>query len=171
MTDVARRAAEILRERFPEEVLDVQEFRGQWRAYVRRDRILDILRTLRDDPELRFEMLTDLTAVDYLGQDRPERFCVVYQLYSLAHDARFRVKAWVPESDPQVASATPLWKAANWAEREVWDLFGISFGGHPGLKRIMLPESYVGHPLRKDYPLRGRGEREAFPRYVAPSEP
>jgi NADH-quinone oxidoreductase subunit C len=108
----------------------------------------------------------DLTAVDWLNQGMPERFCVVYNLYSFKENTRTRVKAFVPEGDPVIDSVSSLWRAAPWAEREVWDFFGIKFKGHPGLKRIQLPENYEGHPLRKDYPLTGRGERMNFPRYV-----
>lgn len=152
-----------LRERYADQVFGVYEHAGQRYAHVRRDRILDLLRTLRDEGG--FDCLTDLSAVDYLDRGRPERFCVVYNLMSLATGARTRLKAFVPEGDPEIDSASPLWKAAPWAEREVFDLFGIRFRGHPDLRRILLPDAYEGHPLRKDYPLRGRGERQNFARY------
>jgi NADH-quinone oxidoreductase subunit C len=149
---------------FGDQVLGIGEHAGQRFVNVKRDRIVDILRLLRDQEG--FEVLTDLTAVDYLNQGQPERYCVVYQLGSFKDARRTRVKAWVPEADPSIESAHALWKAANWAEREVFDFFGIVFKSHPDLKRIQLPEDYVGHPLRKDYPLTGRGERMNFPRYV-----
>ena len=155
---------ERVRERFPDQVLGTAAHAGQRAVLVRRDRVLEILRMLRD--EAGFDVLADLTAVDYLDRGQPERFCVVYNLHSLGTGARTRVKAFVPEADPVIDSASGLWKAAPWAEREVYDLFGIRFRGHPDLKRILLPESYEGHPLRKDYPLRGRGERGNFPRYA-----
>jgi len=155
---------ETLKTKFADQVLGVGSHAGQAWLDVKRDRIVDLLRTLRD--ELGFDMLTDLTAVDYLNQGMPERFAVVYNLYSMKDNVRTRLKAWVPESDPVIDSASPLWRAAPWAEREVWDLMGIKFKGHPDLKRIQLPEDYEGHPLRKDYPLTGRGERMNFPRYV-----
>jgi NADH-quinone oxidoreductase subunit C len=155
---------ERLKERFADQVLGLHEHAGQRYALVRRDRILDLLRMLRD--ECGFDSLTDLSAIDYLDRGQPERFCVVYNLGSVSAEARTRVKAFVPESDPEIDSAAPLWKAAPWAEREVFDLFGIRFRGHPDLRRILLPDAYEGHPLRKDYPLRGRGERQAFPRYA-----
>ncbi len=151
-------------ESFGDQVLGVHEHAGQRYVHVRRDRILEILRLLRDG--CGFDCLTDLTAVDYLNQGMPERFCVVYNLYSFAANARTRVKAFIPEGDPSIESAAPLWKSAPWAEREVYDLFGIVFRNHPDLKRLQLPDDYVGHPLRKDYPLTGRGERMNFPRYV-----
>jgi NADH-quinone oxidoreductase subunit C len=118
---------------------------------VAREAVAAALVTLRDHAELRFEMLSDLTAVDYLG--RAPRFEVVYQLYSLTHNHRLRVKVPVPEDDAVVPSATALWKAANWAEREVWDMFGIRFAGHPDLRRILMYPEFDGHPLRKDYPV------------------
>jgi NADH-quinone oxidoreductase subunit C len=155
---------ERLKERFADQVLGLFEHAGQRYAHVRRDRILDLLRMLRD--ECGFDSLTDLSAIDYLDRGQPERFCVVYNLGAIATGARTRVKAFVPEGDPEIDSAGPLWKAAPWAEREVFDLFGIRFRGHPDLRRILLPDAYEGHPLRKDYPLRGRGERQAFPRYA-----
>ena len=153
-----------IKARFADQVLGTFEHAGQPYVHVKRDRILDILRLLRDEGG--FDCVMDLSAVDYLNQGMPERFCVVYNLFSFKTNARARVKAFVPEADPWIESASALWKAAPWAEREVWDLMGITFRNHPGLKRIMLPESYEGHPLRKDYPLTGRGERMNFPRYV-----
>ena len=109
---------------------------------------------MRDDPELEFEMLTDLTAVDYLGEQ--PRFEVVYHFYSVAKNHRLRVKVRVPEDDPVVASAVPYYASANWMEREVFDLYGIRFEGHPDLRRILLYEEFEGHPLRKDYPKEKR---------------
>jgi len=155
---------ETLKTKFADQVLGVGTHAGQAWVDVKRDRIVDVLRTLRD--ECGFDLLTDLTAVDYLNQGMPERFAVVYNLYSVKDNVRTRVKAWVPESDPTIDTASALWKSAPWAEREVWDLMGLKFKGHPDLKRIQLPENYEGHPLRKDYPLTGRGERMNFPRYV-----
>ena len=110
--------------------------RGAAVVLVPRGGVLDALRTLRDDAVLALDTLSDLTAVDYLGRD--PRFEVVYQLNSLTHHHRLRVKAPVPGDDPTIASATPLWNAALWAEREVWDLFGIRFTGHPDLRRILM---------------------------------
>jgi len=109
---------------------------------------------LRDDPELRFEMLSDVTAVDYLG--RTPRFEVVYQLYSVSRNHRLRVKVPVPEDDPVVPTASSVWKSANWGERETFDMFGIRFAGHPDLRRILMYPEFEGHPLRKDYPLHRR---------------
>jgi NADH-quinone oxidoreductase subunit C len=109
---------------------------------------------LKNDPELEFNVLMDVTAVDYPGEE--PRFEVVYQFYSLKRQARLRVKTRVPEASPELESLTILWKSANWHEREAWDLFGIRFRNHPGLKRILMYEGFEGHPLRKDYPIRRR---------------
>jgi NADH-quinone oxidoreductase subunit C len=128
--------------------------RGQAVALVDREHVIAVLRTLRDHADLRFDVLADVTAVDYLG--RTPRFEVVYQLNSLALSHRLRVKVSVAEDDPVVPTASALWKSALWAEREVWDLFGIRFAGHPDLRRILMYEQFVGHPLRKDYPLNQR---------------
>jgi NADH-quinone oxidoreductase subunit C len=149
---------------FGDQVLGIGEHAGQRFLNVKRERIVDILRLLRDQEG--FDVLLDVTAVDYLNQGQPERYAVVYQLGSFRDIRRARVKAWVPEADPSIDSAAALWKSAPWAEREVFDMFGIVFKNHPDLKRLLLPPEYVGHPLRKDYPLTGRGERMNFPRYV-----
>lgn len=163
---------ETVKRRFGEQVLAWTEFRGQHGLHVKCDRIVEVLRFLRDDPSTKFVMLTDVTCVDGLKlpeemeQDFPERFAVVYHLYSMELNDRLRVKAFVPEDPCEIDSAAGLWAAANWAEREVYDLFGIVFRGHPDLRRILMPASYEGHPLRKDYPLKGRGERDNFPKYT-----
>ena len=125
--------------------------RGQAVIVLERRALPAALETLRDHPETRFEMLSDLTAVDYLG--RTPRFEVIYQLYSLTLNHRLRVKVPVPEEDAVVPSAVGVWQGANWAEREVWDMFGIRFSGHPDLRRILMYPEFEGHPLRKDYPL------------------
>jgi NADH-quinone oxidoreductase subunit C len=135
-------------------VFPPDDARGQAVVVVERSGIAQALATLRDHPDLRFEVLSDLTAVDYLG--RVPRFEVIYQLYSLTHNHRLRVKVPLSGEAPELPSATPLWKSANWAEREVWDMFGIRFTGHPDLRRILMYPEFVGHPLRKDYPLHQR---------------
>ena len=164
---------EAVRARFPDDVLGNGAHATQHWVFVKREHVIDVLRWLRDAQS--YEMLMDLTCVDYLNQGTPERFCVVYELYSLAHNSYFRVKAWVPESDPTIDSACAVWKAASWAEREVFDMFGLDFRGHvdptapkstKGMRRILMPEGYAGHPLRKDYPLKGNGERFNFPKYT-----
>jgi NADH-quinone oxidoreductase subunit C len=149
---------------FPDDVVGTGMHAGQHWVFVKRERVIDALRLLRDKHG--YEMLMDLTAVDYLNQGTPERFCVVYELYSLANNEYFRVKTWLPEGDPEVDTAGGLWKSAPWAEREVWDMFGITFRGNKDLRRILMPTDYPGHPLRKDYPLKGNGERFNFPKYT-----
>jgi NADH-quinone oxidoreductase subunit C len=127
---------------------------GDATAVVDRDRIVDVLRLLRDDRECDFAMLTDITAVDYLP--RVPRFEVVYHFYSPAKNHRVRIKALVAEADPRIDSAAALYASADWMEREVWDLYGIRFNGHPDMRRILLYEEFEGHPLRKDYPKERR---------------
>jgi NADH-quinone oxidoreductase subunit C len=126
---------------------------GDATAVIREFYLLDVMRFLRDDPELAFEMLSDVCAVDYLP--RVPRFEVVYHLYSLAKNHRLRVKVLV-EENASVPSLTALWPSADWMEREVWDLYGIRFEGHPDLRRILLYDEFEGHPLRKDYPKERR---------------
>lgn len=153
-----------VRSTFPDEVVAEGAHASQRWVEVKRGRIVEILRDLRDT--FGIEMLMDLTCVDWLDQGKPERFSVVYQLFSVRHNQYARVKAWVPEDDPEIDSAFGVWCSADWAEREVFDLYGITFRGHPNLKRILMPDTYTGHPLRKDYPLTGRGERYDFPKHT-----
>jgi NADH-quinone oxidoreductase subunit C len=135
-------------------VLASHAFRGDATAIVPREKLVEASRFLRDDPELRFDMLLDVTAVDYLG--RVPRFEVVYHLYSLPLNHRIRIKVPLEESDPRLPSLVPIWAGADWLERETWDLYGIVFEGHPDLRRIYLYEEFHGHPLRKDYPKEKR---------------
>lgn len=126
-------------------------------------RLLDVLRFLYRDPRTRFEQLCDLTCVDYLNYpDAEDRFGVIYSLLSLTHNHRLWIKAFVNDPGPELPSVTSIWKGAEWPEREVYDMFGIRFAGHPDLRRILLPQNFKDHPLRKDYPLTGKGEREDF---------
>ncbi len=126
-------------------------------VYIARERIREVLRWLKDDAAHDYKFLIDVTAVDY-GGGRPLE--VVYQLWSLTHGRQLRLKVTLPLSALEVDSAVPVWNSANWLEREVYDLFGIHFHGHPDLRRIMMPDNYAeGHPLRKDFPLRGRFSR------------
>ena len=127
---------------------------GDATALVDKDQLVAVMRFLRDDPELRFDMLTDLTCVDYLGET--PRFEMVYHLYSVAQNHRLRIKARVPEEPCEIDTLCPVWPSANWMEREVWDLYGVRFTGHPDLRRLLLYEEFQGHPLRKDYPKERR---------------
>ncbi len=139
-----------LRERFPGEVVSTHSNFGDDTALVRRERIVEILAFLRDDPELLFGFAMDLTGVDYLGET--PRFEVVYHLYSLERKHRVRIKVRLHEDDPVIDTAVSVWPGIDWYEREAWDMYGIVFRGHPNLKRILLYEAFEGHPLRKDYP-------------------
>lgn len=150
------------KKRFTESYVRSEEFRGDITVVVKKDRIVDILLFLKEDSEFQYDCLTDLTCVDYLKNEEVERFAVVYNLYSFKNNKRIRVKALVSDNDTVINTTVSLWKGANWMEREVFDLYGISFAGHPDLRRLLMPEDYPGHPLRKDYPLKGRGERESF---------
>ena len=143
-----------LLEFFPSGVEATHAKFGDATAQVVRASLLEVMRRLRDEPGLDFEMLTDVTAVDWLGQE--PRFELVYHLYSVKRNHRVRIKSRVPEQDPEIASLVPLWPSADWMEREVWDLYGIRFRGHPDLRRILLYEEFEGHPLRKDYPKEKR---------------
>ncbi len=119
---------------------------------VGRDRVLDVLIWLKDKG---FDLLLDIAGVDGLHLGRMERFEVVYILYSIKENIRLRVKVFLPESDLKLPTATDLWQSANWAEREVFDMFGVTFEGHPNLKRILCHHEFEGHALRKDYPMMG----------------
>ncbi|ALG70896.1 NADH dehydrogenase [Azospirillum thiophilum] len=134
------------------DVLKVEVRLGELMVTVARPSILTVLTALRDDPAIRFEQLTDITAVDY--PDRIERFEVVYQLLSYTHNRRMRVKLATDEDTP-VPSAVSVFSAANWFEREAWDLFGVFFENHPDLRRILTDYGFEGHPFRKDFPLTG----------------
>ena len=138
--------------RLEKKVLDVRSDMGEHLAVLSTEDLLESFRILKEDPELDFNFLSDLTAVDYLGT-RAARFEVVYHLFSHGHNHRLRVKVPLSGEPPEVGSLTPLWKAADWLEREAWDMFGIRFIGHPDLRRILLYEEFQGHPLRKDYPV------------------
>jgi len=143
-----------LNERFPGSIVETHSYRGDDTAVVKREDILDICSFLRDDAALLYNFMMDLTAVDYFGKE--PRFEVVYHLYSLKFNKRVRIKARVSESDCSIDSVVPVWMGADWFEREVFDLYGITFKGHPELRRILLYEGFQGHPLRKDYPIKQR---------------
>lgn len=141
--------------KFGGDVLESHGFRGDQTVTVNKNVILDLVEWLRDDPEIDMNFLMDLTCVDYYER-KPVRFEVVYHLFSLQHNHRIRVKCPVAEEEAIIDSLTPLYKSADWYEREVWDLYGVKFQGHPNLKRILLYEGFKGHPLRKDYPINKR---------------
>ena len=145
-----------LQEALPGAVVQVSYWVGDWTLIVAAPRLLEVAGRLRDAPETRFDYCSDVTAVDWLGR-AGERFDVVYCLYSTGRRMRVRLKVRVADGDA-VPSVSGVWPAANWLEREVFDMFGIRFDGHPDLRRILMPEEWQGHPERKDYPLEGPGE-------------
>lgn len=143
-----------LRAAFSEAVEETSFLRSEAAVVIRPEFLRQVMGTLKLDPRFQFELLADITAVDYAS--RKPRFEVVYHLLSLEKNLRLRVRVRLDEKEPLVDSVTSLWGSANWLEREVWDMFGIRFAGHPDLKRILLYEEFEGHPLRKDYPIRKR---------------
>jgi NADH-quinone oxidoreductase subunit C len=151
-----------LRERIGPEEFTTSEFRDNLRIIVPPGRLFATLESLKQSGG--FDMLVDITAVDYLYYpDARDRFGVVYALLNTATGERLYVKTYLNEPDLEIPSAFVLWKGADWMEREVFDMYGILFAGHPDLRRILMPEEFTAFPLRKDYPLRGRGERHNFP--------
>ena len=139
-----------LKKRFGNRIGETAEFRGEWSVYLRKEDLLDALRFLKTEPGCEFNFLSDITSVDLFTQ-KP-RFEVLYHLFSLPLKHRLRVKVKVEDGE-KMPSATPLWRAANWHEREIYDLMGIEFEGHPDLRRILMRDEWIGHPLRKDFPL------------------
>ena len=149
--------------------LDASEFRGQTRLVVPESQAFEVLALLKAQG---FDLLVDVSCVDYLEYRDPpmqmascagHRYGLVYLLSSTTANRRLTVRVFVDDPEPTVQSVVSLWEAANWLEREVWDLFGVRFAGHPDLRRLVMPEEFTAHPLRKDYPLQGRGERHNFP--------
>jgi NADH-quinone oxidoreductase subunit C len=147
----------LLRTNFPgsiETIVEIKEALGEITVVAKREGLLSLLTYLRDEPKLRFNYLSDIGGVD-LGEFAEPRFAVAYQLYSLDLNHRLRVKVLLNEDDATLPSACGIWKAANWLEREIYDMFGVNFENHPDLRRILMPADYEGHPLRKDFPLKG----------------
>ncbi|HTY64161.1 MAG TPA: NADH-quinone oxidoreductase subunit C [Acidobacteriota bacterium] len=144
----------LLSESLPDSVLETMLPQGDATAVIRADCLKKVVDFLKNDPRLQFDVLVDITAVDYL--ERIPRFDVVYHFVSLPFNRRLRLKVRVDDGVAVLDSLTPLWGSANWLEREVWDMFGIRFEGHPNLQRILMYEGFEGHPLRKDYPIRKR---------------
>jgi NADH-quinone oxidoreductase subunit C len=158
MTDSKHR--ESLLAAFP--ALAHSEFRGQLRLTAPRDDLLAVVLKLKE--QFGFDYLVDITCVDYLHyRGATSRFGLVYLLASIPNNERVTLRVYLDEPDLSVPTLTSIWEGANWMEREVWDMFGIVFAGHPDHRRILLPDEFTAHPLRKDYPLQGRGERHNFP--------
>lgn len=169
----------LIKAKFPDTKLFATEFRSQTTVVVPADALHDVLAFLRNDEKCAFDFLSDVVGIDYLNYPAKKsnnapagRFAVAYNLVSTTRNIRIFVKVMLDPSIPtegidddpalHLPTATDLWPGAEWLEREVFDMFGIRFDGHPDLRRILLWETYPGHPLRKDYPLRGRGERETY---------
>ena len=179
-TDAAESAAlshpvfALVEERFPDAGLSGSEFRDQPTLVVPKGALLGVMTFLRDDEACSFDFMSDVTAVDYLNYpaEMPGRFAVIYNMCSTARNDRFFVKSYLDpslptegiEEDPAlwIDSVCGLWPGAEWMEREVFDMYGIRFTGHPDLRRILTWKDFPAHPLRKDYPVRGNGEREAY---------
>lgn len=154
--------AEALQAKFPEDGLVFSDFRDNHRVVVPAAKLMPILSTLKS--ECGFDMLAEVTAVDYLEYEgATDRFGVVYVLVNTHSGERLVLKTFVNDPNPSLPSMYSLWKSADWLEREVYDMFGITFVGHPDLRRILMPDEFTAFPLRKDYPLKGRGERHNFP--------
>ena len=166
MTDSLQPIAAYAQEILGEAVVASRLARGEWTLEVRREAIGDVCRTLRDDARFNFTQLIDLCGVDYATYraESPEgprsgpRFAVVYHLLSLKHNRRLRVRAYLDDEMPIIASVVGIWRGADWFEREAFDLYGIIFDGHPDLRRILTDYGFIGHPFRKDFPLIGNVE-------------
>jgi NADH-quinone oxidoreductase subunit C len=171
MTDSTQDLAAHVQELFGAAITDVRESLGELTLEVRRDEIIPVCTRLRDDPALAFTQLMDVCGVDYLEYGRESaagtrsgpRFAAVYHLLSMKYNRRVRLRAWLDDEMPLIASVTGIWNSANWYEREAFDLFGIVFEGHPDLRRILTDYGFVGHAFRKDFPLIGQVEMRYDP--------
>jgi len=154
--DIREQLSQFIAAQCGDGILREETFREQQSFYVRPEVLLDTCQALKEHESLKVNFLADITVVDWLGDEYESaygRFEVVYNLYSLEHSYRFFLKVFLPADKPELASLTPIWNGANWMEREVWDLFGVTFVGHPDLTKILTPDDLEGHPLRKDFPL------------------
>ena len=153
--------ADTIRARFADGFVDAREWRGDLAVTVKRDALHAVCRFLKDDPAMVFDYIIHVSSVDW--PDDAERFEVVYEVYSIRHRRRLRVKTRVPEHDCAVDSLTDIWRGAEFMEREVFDMMGIRFNDHPDMRRILMPDDFPeGWPLRKDFPLQGKGWRDTF---------
>ncbi len=151
--EAALTLTQLIAHEFPGTVRDSHNHRGDETVIIKREALHRVCKFLRDDERCKFELMVDLTAVDYLEQGRDPRFDVVYHFKSLSLGHRLRLKVQLNEDDLRVASIHDLWDAVDWYERECFDMFGIDFEGHPNLIRLLMYEEFEGHPLRKDYPM------------------
>jgi NADH-quinone oxidoreductase subunit C len=146
-----------LQNALPDAVLATKEFRGELTLVIEPVHIIKVMRYLRDTSGLVYNFLSDISAVDYYpeyrGPSGDGRFAVSYHLYSLLYNRRLRVKVFLPEEEPTVETVTTVWPAANWLEREIADMMGVKFNGHPDPRRLLMPQDWNGHPHRRDYPL------------------
>lgn len=142
-----------LKNQFSDNILESSEFRGELTVVVPKEKIVEVCRYLRDDEELRYDLLDDLCGIDMFTPEN--RFGVIYNIYSLSTKHRLRVKTFTQDDEPKVPTVTTIWSTANWHERETYDMFGIEFVGHPDLRRMYLPDEFEHFPLRKDFPLMG----------------
>jgi len=161
-------AIDTITQRAPKALLRTVESFGELTLLIRREDVVETCRWLHDDPDLAFDHITDVTAVDFPNES--PRFEVVYHFYSIQKGHRIRLKARVPEDDSAIDSICAIWKGANFLEREVYDMMGITFRHHPDLRRILMTEDYdEGFPLRKDFPVEGRGWRDRFDDFMPTS--
>lgn len=163
-SEIARR----VQERLGARLLQANSFQGQHQVVIRPDALVELICWLRDEPSLSMDMLIDVGGVDLLQHpQKPSwRFEVVYQVMSLSKKHRFRVKVAVEDDSVEVPSLWELWGLANWMEREVYDMFGVRFSGHPNLRRILCHDEFEGHALRKDYPITRRQRLSAPTEYI-----
>ena len=146
--------ASLIRTKFADTIEEIIEAIGEVTIIAKREGLVELMTYLRDEPSLRFHYLSDIGGVD-LGEFASPRFAVAYQLYSIERNHRLRVKVFLEEGDARLPTMWNIWKASNWLEREIYDMFGVNFDGHPDLRRILMPADYEGHPLRKDFPIKG----------------
>jgi NADH-quinone oxidoreductase subunit C len=151
MQQQALSVVDAVKNAIPDAIQEVIEFRGETTLVVAPEKLVEVATFCRDHEGLEFNLLSDLTSADYYPAE--PRFAMNYHLYSVYFRTRVRLKVYLPGENPEVDSVTSIWPAANWQEREVFDLMGIQIKNHPDLRRILLPNDWIGHPLRKDYPL------------------
>lgn len=150
-----------IQQKFPQAFVSAKEWRGDLAVSIKPEAVVPVCRYLHDDPEMAFDYIVHISSVDYPEDEF--RFEVVYEFYSLRRRRRIRIKARLSEAEPEIGSVTGIWKGADYMEREVFDMMGIRFAGHPDLRRILMPDEYdEGYPLRKDFPLAGKGWRDTF---------
>jgi NADH-quinone oxidoreductase subunit C len=153
---------EKLKSKFPTAVLDVKEFRGETTVHINKNEIIQVSRFLLDDESSRFDYVSDICGADAYTPEN--RFEVIYNLYSMQHNHRIRLKVFVDESDLHCPSVTSVWPGAEWPERETYDMYGVIFDGNKDLRRMYMPEDFEYYPLRKDFPLMGIPDSIPLPR-------